>query len=60
LKARISQALPGDLLFWGQRGAEFQVAMYIGGGQYIGLKGPDSKVAIQPISGSPVAYEAIF
>lgn len=60
LKARISQALPGDLLFWGQRGAEFQVAMYIGGGQYIGLKGPDSKVAIQPISGSPIAYEAIF
>ncbi|MFT8324313.1 NlpC/P60 family protein [Oenococcus sicerae] len=59
-KANLSKSLPGDLLFWGQRGAEFQVGLYVGGGQYIGLKGPDSKLAIQAISGLPTAYKGIF
>ncbi|EHN59900.1 NlpC/P60 family protein [Oenococcus kitaharae] len=55
-----AQSLPGDLLFWGRKGAEFSVAMYIGGGQSIGLKGPNSRVQIQAVTGSPVAFEGIY
>ncbi|WP_439425078.1 NlpC/P60 family protein [Oenococcus alcoholitolerans] len=53
-------AFPGDLLFWGGQGAEYQVGLYMGGGQYIGLKGPGSKVSIQPVTGEPLAYDALF
>jgi len=31
-----SQAQAGDLVFWGSNGAPYHVAIYLGGGQYIG------------------------
>ena len=31
----VSQAQPGDLLFWGEGGGVYHVAIYVGGGSYI-------------------------
>lgn len=31
----VSQAKPGDLLFWGSAGSTYHVAIYLGGGSYI-------------------------
>ncbi|KRL04894.1 C40 family peptidase [Liquorilactobacillus oeni] len=31
----VSQAQPGDLLFWGSKGGSYHVAIYIGGGQFV-------------------------
>ena len=34
-KISVSQAQPGDLLFWGSAGSTYHVAIYLGGGSYI-------------------------
>lgn len=46
----ISQAKPGDLLFWGAQGSAYHVAIYIGNGNYIQAPAPGQSVTIQSIS----------
>ncbi|WP_203649046.1 C40 family peptidase [Secundilactobacillus yichangensis] len=43
----ISRAVPGDLLFWGHRGATYHVAIYIGNNQYVAAPEPGENVQIQ-------------
>lgn len=42
----VSQAQPGDLLFWGSRGNSYHVAIYLGNGQYIHAPQPGESVKI--------------
>ncbi|WP_338434019.1 LysM peptidoglycan-binding domain-containing protein [Ligilactobacillus saerimneri] len=42
----VSQAQPGDLLFWGSRGSSYHVAIYAGNGRYIAA----------PTEGQSVSY----
>ncbi len=46
----VSQAQPGDLLFWGQHGSTYHVAIYIGNNQYVAAPQPGQNVEIQTIS----------
>ena len=46
----VSQAQPGDLLFWGTKGASYHVAIYIGGNQYIAAPQPGMNVRVETIS----------
>ncbi|MCT7696769.1 C40 family peptidase [Lactobacillus crispatus] len=46
----VSQAQPGDLLFWNEGGDIGHVAIYIGNGQYVQAPQPGQNVQIQSIS----------
>lgn len=46
----VSQAQPGDLLFWGQHGNTYHVAIYIGNNQYVAAPQPGQNVDIETIS----------
>lgn len=46
----VSQAQPGDLLFWGTKGASYHVAIYIGGNQYVAAPQPGMNVRVETIS----------
>lgn len=46
----VSQATAGDLLFWGQHGATYHTAIYIGNNQYVAAPQPGQNVQIQSIS----------
>lgn len=45
----LNDAKPGDLVFWGKRGATYHVGIYIGNGNYIHAPVPGEKVKIQSI-----------
>ncbi|SMC47641.1 C40 family peptidase, partial [Aerococcus suis] len=45
----VSQAQPGDLLFWGDQGSSYHVAIYAGNGSYIHASNP----------GTPLGYASI-
>lgn len=49
-KKSVSQAQPGDLLFWGTPGASYHVAIYIGNNQYIAAPKPGLNVGVETIS----------
>ena len=42
----VSQAQPGDLYFWGDKGSAYHVAICIGNGQYIAAPEPGQSVSI--------------
>lgn len=46
----VSQAQPGDLLFWGARGSSYHVAIYMGNGRYINAPAPGQSVSESSIS----------
>ncbi len=46
----VNQAQPGDMLFWGDKGSTYHVALYIGNGQYINAPVPGKNVEIDSIS----------
>jgi len=46
----VSHAVPGDLLFWGSKGATYHVAIYIGNNQFVAAPEPGENVQIQSIS----------
>lgn len=46
----VSQAQPGDLLFWGARGSSYHVAIYMGNGRYINAPAPGQNVSESSIS----------
>ncbi|MCC7617162.1 hypothetical protein G6O73_07960 [Liquorilactobacillus nagelii DSM 13675] len=52
----VSQAQPGDLLFWGSKGASYHVAIYIGGGQFVHAPTEGENVKISSISGFPPSF----
>lgn len=54
----LSEAQPGDLLFWGGVGSEYHVEIYLGGGQSIGATKPGDVSSIHAVWGNPVAYSA--
>ncbi|EJF00149.1 C40 family peptidase [Liquorilactobacillus mali] len=47
----VSQAQPGDLLFWGSKGASYHVAIYIGNGQYVHAPRTGQTVRVGSVSG---------
>ncbi|WP_314320313.1 LysM peptidoglycan-binding domain-containing protein [Paucilactobacillus nenjiangensis] len=46
----VSDAQPGDLLFWGNHGSTYHVAIYIGNGQFVAAPEPGKNVQVQSIS----------
>lgn len=46
----VNNAKPGDLLFWGQHGATYHVAIYIGNGQFVAAPQPGQNVDIENVS----------
>ncbi|GGU92793.1 glycoside hydrolase [Streptomyces litmocidini] len=40
----LSDLQPGDILYWGSRSGSYHVAIYVGGGQYVGAQNPSSGV----------------
>ncbi len=46
----VGSATPGDLLFWGRKGATYHVAIYIGNNQYVAAPEPGENVQIQSIN----------
>lgn len=46
----VSQAQPGDLLFWGNHGGTYHVAIYIGNGKYVAAPTPGQNVDIETIN----------
>lgn len=46
----VSQAQPGDLLFWGNHGSTYHVAIYTGNNQYAAAAKPGTNVAIYTLS----------
>jgi cell wall-associated NlpC family hydrolase len=49
-KEAVSQAQPGDLLFWGSEGATYHVAIYIGNNQFVAAPKPGDNVEVETIS----------
>lgn len=57
----LSAAQPGDLLYWGAPGSAHHVAVYIGGGRFIGAQNPASGVVEHPLSYSqPTGARRLF
>ncbi|MCT7696897.1 C40 family peptidase [Lactobacillus crispatus] len=52
----VSQAQPGDLLFWGQPGASYHVAIYIGGDKFVAAPAPGQNVSVGSISAFPPSF----
>lgn len=46
----VDDAQPGDLLFWGDHGATYHVAIYLGNGQFIAAPEPGDHVRVQNLS----------
>ncbi|MFJ3900333.1 C40 family peptidase [Streptomyces sp. NPDC090025] len=40
----LSNLQPGDLLYWGSRSGSYHVAIYVGGGKYVGAQNPSTGV----------------
>lgn len=49
-KKAVSQAQPGDLLFWGNQGATYHTAIYTGNGQFVAAAKPGTNVSTYTIS----------
>ncbi|PWG00437.1 C40 family peptidase [Levilactobacillus bambusae] len=46
----VSDAQPGDILFWGDKGSTYHEGIYIGNGQYVAAATPGTNVAVYSIS----------
>ncbi|MEU3370933.1 C40 family peptidase [Streptomyces sp. NPDC006660] len=40
----LSNLQPGDILYWGGKGSAYHVAIYVGGGQFVGAQNPSTGV----------------
>lgn len=49
----LSNLQPGDILYWGGAGSAYHVAVYVGGGQYIGAQNPSTGVVQQSLDYDP-------
>ncbi|RLU79484.1 glycoside hydrolase [Streptomyces griseocarneus] len=46
----LSNLQPGDILYWGASGSAYHVAVYVGGGKFIGAQNPSSGVVERDLS----------
>ncbi|KOV70835.1 glycoside hydrolase [Streptomyces sp. MMG1121] len=49
----LSDLQPGDILYWGSAGSAYHVAVYVGGGMFVGAQNPSSGVGEHPLSYDP-------
>ncbi|WP_329380919.1 C40 family peptidase [Streptomyces sp. NBC_01351] len=41
---------PGDILYWGSRGSAYHVAVYVGGGKFVGAQNPSTGIVERSLS----------
>ncbi|HEX5568119.1 MAG TPA: C40 family peptidase [Streptomyces sp.] len=46
----LSSLQPGDILYWGSAGSAYHVAVYIGGGRFIGAQNPSTGIVERDLS----------
>lgn len=46
----VGSAKPGDILFWGSKGATYHDAIYLGNNQFVAAPEPGQNVKVQSIS----------
>ncbi|MEU5427737.1 NlpC/P60 family protein [Streptomyces olivoreticuli] len=46
----LSNLQPGDILYWGSAGSAYHVAVYVGGGKFIGAQNPSAGVVERDLS----------
>ncbi|MFF4489684.1 C40 family peptidase [Streptomyces sp. NPDC001544] len=49
----LSNLQPGDILYWGSAGSAYHVAVYVGGGMFVGAQNPSSGVGEHPLDYDP-------
>ncbi|MEV0981257.1 C40 family peptidase [Streptomyces sp. NPDC049915] len=49
----LSNLQPGDILYWGGAGSAYHVAVYVGGGMFVGAQNPSSGVVERDLSYDP-------
>ncbi|MFE9560003.1 C40 family peptidase [Streptomyces sp. NPDC006487] len=49
----LSALKPGDILYWGGKGSAYHVAIYIGGGKFVGAQNPSTGVAERSMAYDP-------
>ncbi|POX56389.1 glycoside hydrolase [Streptomyces sp. Ru71] len=49
----LSNLQPGDILYWGSAGSAYHVAVYVGGGMFVGAQNPSSGVVERDLSYDP-------
>ncbi|MEU6216641.1 C40 family peptidase [Streptomyces sp. NPDC047022] len=49
----LSNLQPGDILYWGSAGSAYHVAVYVGGGNFVGAQNPSEGVVERPLSYDP-------
>ncbi len=41
---------PGDILYWGSKGSAYHVAIYVGGGKFVGAQNPSTGIVERNLS----------
>ncbi|MFE2142320.1 C40 family peptidase [Streptomyces sp. NPDC059456] len=49
----LSALQPGDVLYWGSRGSAYHVAIYVGGGKFVGAQNSSTGIVERPLSYDP-------
>jgi cell wall-associated NlpC family hydrolase len=49
----LSNLQPGDILYWGGAGSAYHVAVYVGGGMFVGAQNPSTGIVEKPLSYDP-------
>ncbi|GAA4905900.1 C40 family peptidase [Streptomyces coeruleoprunus] len=49
----LSDLQPGDILYWGSRSGSYHVAIYVGGGKYVGAQNPSTGVVERSLDWDP-------
>ncbi|WP_327284824.1 MULTISPECIES: C40 family peptidase [unclassified Streptomyces] len=49
----LSSLKPGDILYWGSRGNAYHVAIYVGGGKFVGAQNPSTGIVERSLSYDP-------
>lgn len=49
----LSNLQPGDILYWGSAGSAYHVAVYVGGGMFVGAQNPSTGIVERPLSYDP-------
>ncbi|MFF5445883.1 C40 family peptidase [Streptomyces sp. NPDC012888] len=49
-KVSLSNLQPGDILYWGSRGSAYHVAIYVGGGKFVGAQNPSTGIVERSLS----------
>ncbi|MCX2180986.1 C40 family peptidase [Streptomyces sp. SKN60] len=49
----LSNLQPGDILYWGSRSGSYHVAIYVGGGKYVGAQNPSTGVVERDLDWDP-------